>query len=110
AIVEALDIFPKLLAQFDVDPCRGLVEDDDRGRMNHCLGNEEAALHAPRQRARIGVALVEEMHGREKLVRNPPLLRNAVEPCLILERLEGREKGIEDDLLRYDTDRIFGVA
>src|SRR5690606_34971979 len=45
----------------------------------------------------------------EQLVRNALALRHAVQPRLILERLVRREKGIEDDLLRHDTDRIFGV-
>src|SRR3546814_6218426 len=50
------------------------------------------------------------MHRGEQRVRNPLVLRHAIEPRLILERLERREKGIEDDFLRHDADRIFGVA
>src|SRR3546814_8210665 len=50
------------------------------------------------------------MNGPEQLVRNPLVLRHAVQPRLIFERLIGREEGIEDDFLRYDADRIFGVA
>src|SRR3546814_7992518 len=51
-----------------------------------------------------------QMNGPEQLVRNPLVLRHAVRPRLILERLIGREEGIEDDFLRHDADRIFGVA
>src|SRR3546814_18744859 len=75
AVVEALDIVPELLAQLDVDPRGRFVEDDDRRRMDHRLGDEQPALHAPRQRTRIGIALVRQMHRCEQLVRNPPLLR-----------------------------------
>src|SRR3546814_5687532 len=78
--------------------------------MYHGFRDEQAAFHAPRQRARIGVALVRQMNGPEQLVRNPLVLRHAVQPRLILERLIGREEGIEDDFLRHDADRIFGVA
>src|SRR3546814_6568049 len=50
------------------------------------------------------------MNGPEQRIRNPLVLRHAVQPRLIFERLIGREEGIEDDFLRYDADRIFGVA
>ena len=41
----------KLLAQFDIDARCRLVKNKDRRRMDHRLGNQQAALHAPRQRA-----------------------------------------------------------
>ena len=50
------------------------------------------------------------MHRCQQVGRNALRFRYAIEPGLILERLIRREKGIEDDLLWHDTDRIFGVA
>src|SRR3546814_16993594 len=50
------------------------------------------------------------MHRGEQLVRNPPALRHAIEAGLILQCFKRGEKGVEDDFLRHDADRIFGVA
>src|SRR3546814_6446382 len=95
-----------LRAQLDVDPRGRFVEDDDRRRMDHRLGDEQPALHAPRQRPRIGIALVRQMHRCEQLVRNPPLLRYPIEPRLILQRLIGGEEGIEDDRSEEHTSEL----
>ena len=64
--VEAAHIFPELLAKLDVDPRRGLVEHQDRRRMDHRLGDQQPALHPAREGARIGIGLVLEPHRAEQ--------------------------------------------
>src|SRR5688500_18560946 len=108
--VEAADIVPELLAQLDVDARGRLVEDQDRRRMDHRLGDQQPALHAARQSARIRVGLVLEPHRAQQLKRAPVGLGNAVEAGLDLERLARREEGVEQDLLGHDADRTLGVA
>ena len=104
------DIVPELLAKLDVDAGGRLVEDEDRRRMDHRLGDQQPALHAARQGAGISVGLVLEPDRAQQLDRPPVGFRDAVEAGLDLERLARREEGIEQDLLRHDSDRPLGVA
>src|SRR3546814_12875326 len=110
AVVEALDIVPKLLAQFDVDPRSRFVEHDDRRRMYYGFRDEQAAFHAPRQLARIGVAFVRQMIGPDQIVRNPLVIWPSVETRLSFVRFIGGEEWIEVDFLVYAAVSIFGVA
>ncbi len=79
--------------------------------MDHRLGLHQPALHAARQRARIGLALSVEPHRREQCVRNALVLGHAVKPCLDLPSASyGVKKGSKTIFLRNDADRIFGIA
>ena len=78
--------------------------------MDHRLGDQQPPLHAARQRARIGVGLVGQVHRGEQRVGLPLGLGHAVEPGLDLQRLARSEEGVEQDLLRDDADRALGVA
>jgi hypothetical protein len=45
--VQLADIVPQLLAQFDVDARRRLVEHEDRRRMDHRLGDQQRRFMPP---------------------------------------------------------------
>src|ERR1044072_5314034 len=108
--VKAADIIPELLAELDVDSGGRFVEDQDRRRMDHRLGDQKPPLHPARQRPRIGVGLVLEPDRAEQLQGAPLGFGNAVEAGLDLERLAGGEEGVEQYLLRHHADRALGVA
>src|SRR3546814_18437007 len=74
AVVEALDIVPKLLAQFDVDPRSRFVEHDDRRRMYHGFRDEQAAFPASWQRSGRGAALVPKVNVTYTRGTNPRVL------------------------------------
>ena len=69
--VQLADVVPQLPAELDIDPRGRLVEHQDRRRMDHRLGDQQPPLHAARQRARIGIGLVGQMHRGEQLVALP---------------------------------------
>jgi hypothetical protein len=73
-LVEAGDEVPERLPQLDVDAGGRLVEDDDRRPVHQRLGDEDAALHAARELAHVGVGLVGEAEVDEQLV-DPASLR-----------------------------------
>src|SRR6185369_9966901 len=50
------------------------------------------------------------MHRREELIAFSLACRNSIQARLDLERLAGREEGIEDDFLRDHPDRALRVA
>ena len=102
--------FPQQPPQFDINPGSRLVEHQHRGRMDHGLGNQQAALHAARKRARIGIALVRQMDLFEQRLGAPQRLGHAIEPGLVLQHLERRKERIEYDFLRHDPDRALGIA
>ena len=77
--------------------------------MDHGLGDQQPPLHAPRQRPRISVRLVGQVHGGKQRVALPLARTDAVQPGLDFQRLARREEGVEDDLLRHDPDRALGV-
>lgn len=45
-VIEASNELPKTLAKLDVDPCGGLIQDDDCRTVDERLGHQDAALHA----------------------------------------------------------------
>ena len=110
AAVQFADIGPELLAQLDVDARGGLVQHQHRGRVDHRLGDHQAALHATGQGAGIGVGLVLQMHRAQQFHRAALRFRDAVEAGLDLQRLDGGEEGVEQDFLVDDADRRLGVA
>ena len=109
-IVELAHVSPQLLAQLDVDSGGRLVEHEHGGRMDHCFRHHQPALHAPRQRPRISVRLVLEVHRAQQLHAAPLGLGHAVQPGLDVERFLRREEGVEHDLLPDDADRDLCVA
>ena len=105
------DIVPQLPAKLDVDARGRLVEHQDRRRVDHRLGHQQPPLHAARQGARISVGLVGQMHRGEQLVGLPLApWRIPYSPAWISSASRGREERVEQDLLRDDPDRAFGVA
>ncbi len=62
--VELLDIGPKLSAQVDVDPCRGLVEHQDRRAVDHGLGHHQPPPHAAGKRTCVRIGFLHQSHRR----------------------------------------------
>ena len=108
--VQFLEKGPKLLPKLDVYPRGGLVEHQDRGRMDHRLGNQQPPLHAARQGPGISIRLVGQPHRRQQGVGLPLGCPDAVEAGLDLQRLARGKEGVEQDFLRDHADRQFGVA
>ena len=104
------DQFPQLPPQFHVNASGRLVEHKHGRLVDQRLGDQQAPLHAARERAGIGIAFVGKVHGAQQFLAAAQVLGDAVEPRLVFQNFERREERIEDDLLRNDADRALGVT
>ncbi len=102
---EALHVAPEVAAQLDVHAGGGLVEEEHRRPVHERLGDEQAPLHSPRERARVGVALLPEAQVAQELLDARLVEPHAEVAGLELERLLDGEEGIEVDLLRHQPHR-----
>ena len=94
----------------DVERRGRLVEEHDRSPLSECARDDDALLLAARERAEEPVAVVEEVHPRERLPRDlpvpEPLLREAAEVRRAAEEdvLRDRHPRRRRRLLRQDGD------
>ena len=102
--MKGADEVPKRFAEFDVDAGRRFVEHDERRFVDKGLRDENAALHAARERAHRRIGLVGESEPLEHFADPFVVLRDAPIARLKSERFPHGEKWVERDFLRDDPD------
>ena len=103
--VHLLHVGPQALTQFDVDAGGRLVQHQNRRRVQHRLGDQQAAAHAARQGAGIGFRFVGEADRFENFLGAALGVRDAVIAGLKIEQRARAEEGIDVELLRHHADR-----
>jgi hypothetical protein len=103
-LVEAGDELPERLAQLDVDARGGLVEDDHGRAVHQRLGDQDAPLHAARELAHVGVALVGEAEVGEQLVDPGVVGVDAEIAALDAQRLAHGKNGSKTSSCGHDAD------
>ncbi len=108
--VQLAHVGPQHLAQFDVDARGGFVQHQHLRLVHQRLAQQQAAAHAARQRAGIGLGLVGQADHGQHLVGAALRFRHAVKPGLHLERCARREERVEVQFLRHHADGGAGLA
>jgi len=71
-LAQAVELLPHLRPQEGVNACRRLVEDEQGGRVDHCAGKLETALHAAGQGRCAAVSRLREVDQFEHFGDAPP--------------------------------------
>ncbi len=95
---------PHVLAQFDVDAGGRLVEKQDLRLVRQGLGDHQAALHAAREHADLGVFLVPQRELPEHFFDQRRIGRLAEQPARKPHGRRRRLEGVGGQFLRHEPD------
>src|SRR6185437_5330267 len=105
---EALNVRPELIAALRVEAERGLVEEEDGGRVQEAAGDLEAALHAAGEGLDVAVLALPQLEGLEQKLDalGAQLARDVVEDAVEVHILVGGLLGVEAGVLKDDAEAL----
>ena len=108
---QARDLFPEVGAALGIEAGRGLVEEEDAGRVHERKREVEAALHAAGVAAHLAVRGVGQADALEQLgaAADALALGQAVQRGLEAQVLATRQQRVERGLLEGGADRLAHV-